>query len=170
MLLVDCMGHYVNLAASVFFNLHIVSRSPTKLSTTSGALMILQSLANLPCLVNLALRVQTLFWNVDISERIWKWCALYGVIQGCPNSVLEDHCCAEFSSNLPQYTCLEVSSIRSWLAVQVCLIGVGAKFYRTVGPIGAGLDSPGLMLVCMWRSVISLWLFSPVIYRCISIN
>ncbi len=30
--------------------------------------------------------------------------------QGCPNSVLEDHCHAEFSSNWPQRTCLKVSS------------------------------------------------------------
>ncbi len=30
--LVDCIGHYENdLAASVFFNMHIVSRSPAEL-------------------------------------------------------------------------------------------------------------------------------------------
>ncbi len=31
--------------------------------------------------------------------------------QGSPHSVLEGRCPAEFSSNLPQHTCLEVSSI-----------------------------------------------------------
>ncbi len=38
--------------------------------------------------------------------------------QGCPNSVLEGQCPAEFSSNLSQHTCLEVSSMpnRTWLA------------------------------------------------------
>ncbi len=30
---------------------------------------------------------------------------------GCPNSVLEGQCPAEFSSNLPQNTCLKVSSM-----------------------------------------------------------
>ncbi len=30
---------------------------------------------------------------------------------GCPNSVLEGQCLAEFSSNLPQNTCLKVSSM-----------------------------------------------------------
>ncbi len=33
--------------------------------------------------------------------------------QGCPNSVLEERCPAEFSSNLPQHTCMEASSILS---------------------------------------------------------
>ncbi len=38
--------------------------------------------------------------------------------QACPNSVLEGQCPAEFSSNLSQHTCLEVSSMpnRTWLA------------------------------------------------------
>ncbi len=31
--------------------------------------------------------------------------------QGCPNSVLEGRCPAEFSSNLPQHTCMEAPSI-----------------------------------------------------------
>ncbi len=37
----------------------------------------------------------------------------FGIDQGCPNSVLEGRCPAEFSSNLPQHTCLEASSMPS---------------------------------------------------------
>ncbi len=33
--------------------------------------------------------------------------------QGCPNSVLEGRCPANFSSNLPQHTCWEVSNMPS---------------------------------------------------------
>ncbi len=33
--------------------------------------------------------------------------------QGCPNSVLEGRCPAEFSSNLPKHTCMEVSRMPS---------------------------------------------------------
>ncbi len=38
--------------------------------------------------------------------------------QGSPDSVLEGQCPAEFSSNLPQHTCLEVSNIprKTWWA------------------------------------------------------
>ncbi len=41
--------------ASVFFNLHVVSKSPAEISTPIGALLELCSRANLPCLVKLAL-------------------------------------------------------------------------------------------------------------------
>ncbi len=53
LLLVDC--HYGNyLAASVFFNMRIVSKSHTEFSPPIGAFMELRSNANFPCLVNLA--------------------------------------------------------------------------------------------------------------------
>ncbi len=38
----------------LFFNVHIVSKSPTEFSTPIGAFMELRSNANLPCFVNLA--------------------------------------------------------------------------------------------------------------------
>ncbi len=64
LLLVDCTDHYGNyLVKSVFFNVHIVSKSPAEFSPPIGAFMELLSNANLPCLVNLAL-------NGD--ERVWS--------------------------------------------------------------------------------------------------
>ncbi|KAI2665280.1 Kinesin-like protein KIF21A [Labeo rohita] len=44
------------------------------------------------------------------TVRMWD---LRNLTQGCPNSVLEGRCPAEFSSNLPEHTCLEVSSMPS---------------------------------------------------------
>lgn len=35
----------------------------------------------------------------------------YVLYQGCPNSVLDGRCPAEFSANLPQHNFLEVSSM-----------------------------------------------------------
>ncbi len=54
-------------------------------------------------------------WS-DFAERIEN--LLLGIIedglnQGCPNWVLEGRCPAEFSSNLPQHTCMEDSSMPS---------------------------------------------------------
>jgi len=53
---------------------------------------------------------------------------LVALKQEFPNLLLEGHCPAKFSSNLPQCTCLEVSSMPktliSWLRG---LIGVGAE-------------------------------------------
>ncbi len=43
--------------ASVFFNVHIVSKSPAELSPPICAFMEMRSNANLPCLVNLAHKV-----------------------------------------------------------------------------------------------------------------
>ncbi len=55
MFLIDCVGHYGSyLAVSVFFNVHIVSRSTAEISTPISAVLELRSCANLPCLVNLA--------------------------------------------------------------------------------------------------------------------
>ncbi len=56
------------------------------------------------------------------------------LLQGYPKSVLEGHCPAEFSSNLPQHTCLEVSSIPNKILIGLfrCLIGDGAELCRTV--------------------------------------
>ncbi len=42
---------------SVFFNLRVVSKSPTEISTPIGAVLELCSRANLPCFVKLAHRV-----------------------------------------------------------------------------------------------------------------
>ncbi len=47
----------LDLAASVFFNVHIVSKSPAECSPPIGAFMELCSNANLPCMVNLALDI-----------------------------------------------------------------------------------------------------------------
>ncbi len=43
----------------MFFNFHIVSKSPAEISTPISAVLELSSRANLPCLVKLALRVYT---------------------------------------------------------------------------------------------------------------
>ncbi len=55
---------------------------------------------------------------------------------GYPKSVLEGHCPAEFSSNLPQHTCLEVSSIPNKILIGLfrCLIGDGAEPLQDSGP------------------------------------
>ncbi len=42
---------------SVFFNVHLISRSPAEFSPPIGTFMELRSNARLPCLVNLALNV-----------------------------------------------------------------------------------------------------------------
>ncbi len=44
--------------ASVFFNVHIVSKSPAEFFPPIGAFMELCSNANLPCLVNFAPKAQ----------------------------------------------------------------------------------------------------------------
>ncbi len=61
-------------------------------------------------------------------------CFFFFFLQGYPKSVLEGHCPAEFSSNLPQHTCLEVSSIPNKILIGRfrCLIGDGAELCRTV--------------------------------------
>jgi len=52
----DCVCHYANdPAASVSFNVHILSKSPAELFTPICVFVGLRSHANLPCLVNLAL-------------------------------------------------------------------------------------------------------------------
>lgn len=53
---------------------------------------------------------------------------------GCLILLLDGQRCAEFNSNLPQHTCLDISSNPGDLdkLIQVCLIRVGAQFYRIV--------------------------------------
>ncbi len=51
-----------------------------------------------------------LTWMSHCSTR---FSSLFPIKQGCPNSVLEGRCPAVFSSNLPQHTCMEVSSMPS---------------------------------------------------------
>ncbi len=65
--------------------------------------------------------------------------------QGSSNSILEGLCPAEFSSNLPQHTCLEVSSIPSktliscfrcvWLGLELNSAGTPALQDRTWWPL-----------------------------------
>ncbi len=50
--------------ASVFFNVHLVCKSPTEFSTPICAFMELHFNDNLPCLVNLALYVK---WSISIQ-------------------------------------------------------------------------------------------------------
>ncbi len=58
---------------------------------------------------------------------------LFASYKGSPSSVLEGRCPAEFSSNFPQHTCLQVSSIprKSSISCFRCLIRVRAKLCRT---------------------------------------
>ncbi len=59
LLLVDCISHYGNdLVASVFFNVHLVRKSPTEFYIPICAFMELHFNDNLPCLINLALYVK----------------------------------------------------------------------------------------------------------------
>ncbi len=67
-----------------------------------------------------------------ISISIKCFFFFFLLVQECPKSVLEGHCPAEFSSNLPQHTCLEVSSMPNKICDMMCLIGDGAEFCRTV--------------------------------------
>ncbi len=72
---------------------------------------------------------------------------LFGVIldQGSSNLILEGRCPAEFSSNLPQHTCMEVSSIASktliscfrcvWLGLELNSAGTPALQDRTWWPL-----------------------------------
>ena len=56
--MVDCAGHYENdLAVSVFFNVHIVSKSPAEISPPIADILELRARANFHCLVNQALSV-----------------------------------------------------------------------------------------------------------------
>ncbi len=50
-------------------------------------------------------KIGTLLYNSQNASHSLK--------QGCQNSVLEGRCPAEFSSNLPQHTCMEASSMPS---------------------------------------------------------
>ncbi len=69
LLLVDCAGNDGNdLAASIFFNVRIVSKSPTEFSPPIGAFMELRSNANLPYLANLALNVFTVTFDQFIGS------------------------------------------------------------------------------------------------------
>ncbi len=54
---------------------------------------------------------QPLGHNLDLTSTISLSVRRLG--QGCPNSVLEGQCPAEFRSNLPQHTCHKVSSMSS---------------------------------------------------------
>ncbi len=79
------------------------------------------------------LQIYTYLW-----VQHWAWC--YCLHQGSPNLILEGLCPAEFSSNLPQHTSLEVSSIPSktliscfrcvWLGLE--LNSAGHRPSRTV--------------------------------------
>lgn len=70
LLLMDCFGHYRNeLVATVFFNM--CSRSATNISTPIGAFMGLQSLANLLCLVNLALSIWSYILAFESVNKIY---------------------------------------------------------------------------------------------------
>ncbi len=80
--MVDCAGHYGNdLALSVFSEVRIVSKSPTEFSPSIGAFMELRSNANLPCLLNLALKI---FGDV-INDAVFLFCVLMMLFLG-PNS------------------------------------------------------------------------------------
>ncbi len=61
--------------------------------------------------------------------------------QGCPNLVLKGHCPAEFSSYMPQHTCLEVSrmpskSLMSWFRCVWLVLELNS--------VGPSLDTPDL--------------------------
>ncbi len=55
---------------SVFFNLHVVSKSPAEISTPIGTVLELRSRANLPCLVKLAPKVwYSLVWPLGQTKK-----------------------------------------------------------------------------------------------------
>ncbi len=63
---------------------------------------------------------ETHVWGAEKRLSWWRWSYstffirfLFNLYQGSSNLILEGRCPAEFSSNLPQHTCLEVSSIPS---------------------------------------------------------
>ncbi len=63
---VNCAGHYGNyLAVSVFFNVHIVSKSPAEFSTPICIVLELRS-----CLVNLALGVK---WLLGAKQKLHRY-------------------------------------------------------------------------------------------------
>ncbi|KAI2652911.1 Sterile alpha motif domain-containing protein 12 [Labeo rohita] len=76
---------------------------------------------------------------------------MFYVGQGCPNSVLEGRCPAEFSSNLPQHTCWEVSSMptvhcnltQNGIDHQVCTEDVTSHLEEVSVDHGLDDDSPG---------------------------
>ncbi len=83
LVLVDCYGHYGNaLAASVFFNSHIVNRLVAEHSTPIGAFMGLRSHVNLPCLGNLAQKLK------EIEQTTNCGCFLADSCSGNDDSVL----------------------------------------------------------------------------------
>ncbi len=90
--------------------------------------------------------------------------------QGSSNLILEGRCTAEFRSNLPQHTCLEVSSIPSKTLISCfrCLIRVGAKLCRDTGPPGPNLVTPGLdpeYKTCFFTCTCFIHVFSHVFPR-----
>ncbi len=90
--------------------------------------------------------------DVSVAPPVWMWASLSGFLfhfnyikQGSSNLILEGLCPAEFSSNLPQHTCLEVSSIPSktliscfrcvWLELELNSAGTPALQDRTWWPL-----------------------------------
>ncbi len=67
-------------------------------------------------------------------------------------------CPAEFSSNLPQHTCQEVSSMlrKSLIIWFRCLIGVGTL--QDTGPPGLSLGTPDVGSRVRYTSLVEAWL------------
>ncbi len=71
------------------------------------------------------------------------------IYQGCPNSVLDGWCPAEFSSNMSQHTCWDVSSyleclVRAWLAGSGVLNWGWRSNLQDTSPLWPSLDTTGI--------------------------
>ncbi len=67
----------------------------------------------LKCLDGFVAYINTAFWlHITLTDELE---------QGSSNLILEGRCPAEFSSNLPQHTCLEVSSSKSLISCCRCV-------------------------------------------------
>ncbi len=78
---------------------------------------LLVHMSRFKVLVYLSISALLLEISVDMIIRCfwdsWFHCARETLNQGSSNLILEGRCPAEFSSNLPQHTCMEASSIPS---------------------------------------------------------
>ncbi len=90
----------------------------------------------------------TIKYDYTIFFPVWHYIFMtfYPLCQGSPHSVLEGWCPAEFSSNLPQHTCLEVSSIPSKTLISWfrCVWLGWSETLQDTGPPGTSLVTPAL--------------------------
>ncbi len=89
LLIINCAGHHGNdLAASVFINVHIVSKTAAEVSLPINTFMELYSNANLPRLVNLAL-ILLKYATISSYSSLWSYLQVTDEDEGERSDVLQ---------------------------------------------------------------------------------